>query len=59
MCLCVCVYIYACVLSHFSIVPLFATQWTVALSPLSTEFFREEYWTELPCPSPGDLPNRD
>ena len=24
--------------------------------PLSTEFFRQEYWSELPFPSPGDLP---
>jgi len=25
--------------------------------PLSMEFFRQEYWSGLPCPSPGDLPN--
>ena len=24
--------------------------------PLSTEFSRQEYWSELPVPSPGDLP---
>ena len=24
---------------------------------LSRGFFRQEYWSELPCPSPGDLPN--
>ena len=30
--------------------------WTVALqSPLSTGFSRQEYWSELPCPSLGDL----
>ena len=23
------------------------------------EFSRQEYWTELPCPPPGDLPNPD
>ena len=36
---------------------LFATLWTVALqTPLSMEFFRQEYWSGLPCPLPGDLP---
>ena len=30
----------------------------VALQPsLSIAFFRREYWSRLPCPSPGDLPN--
>ena len=39
-------------------VRLFATPWTVAYqaSP-SMGFSRQEYWTELPFPSPGDLPN--
>ena len=42
-------------LSH---VQLFATPWTVAhQAPLSTEFSRPEYWSGLPCPPPGDLPN--
>ena len=36
----------------------FATPWTVALqAPLSMGFSRQEYWTGLPCPSPGDLPD--
>ena len=26
-------------------------------SPLSMEFFRQEYWNGLPFPSPGDLPD--
>ena len=26
-------------------------------APLSLEFSRQEYWSRLPCPSPGDLPN--
>ena len=26
-------------------------------APLSMEFFRQEYWGELPFPSPGDLPD--
>ena len=29
----------------------------VCLAPLSMEFYRQEYWTGLPCPSPGDLPD--
>ena len=42
-------------LSH---VHLFATPWTVARqAPLSTGFSREEYWSGLPCPPPGDLPD--
>ena len=32
--------------------------WTVAHQlPLSMEFSRQEYWSGLPCPSPGDLPD--
>ena len=35
---------------------LFATPWTVAYqAPLSTEFSRQEHWSGLPFPSPGDL----
>ena len=34
------------------------TPWTVALqAPLSMEFTRQEYWSRLPFPSPGDLPD--
>ena len=37
---------------------LFATLWTVARhAPLSMGFSRQEYWSRLPFPSPGDLPN--
>ena len=50
--------ICACVLSCFSHVWLFVTLWTVAhQAPLSMGFSRQEYWNELPCPPPGDLPN--
>ena len=36
----------------------FSTPWTVARqAPLSMGFPREEYWSGLPCPPPGDLPN--
>ena len=39
-------------------VQLFATPWTVAhLAVLSMEFPREEYWSGLPFPPPGELPN--
>ena len=37
---------------------LFATPWTVAhQAPPSTGFSRQEYWSGLPFPSPGDLPD--
>ena len=39
---------------------LFATPWTVALqAPLSMGFSRQEYWSGLPFPPPGDLPNTE
>ena len=42
-------------LSH---VLLFVTPWTVAYqAPRSMGFSRQEYWSGLPLPSPGDLPN--
>ena len=42
-------------LSH---VRLFVTPWTIAYqAPLSMGFSRQEYWSGLPFPSPGDLPN--
>ena len=45
-------------LRRFSCVRLFVTPWTVAhQAPLSTGFFRQEYWSGLPCPPPGDLPD--
>ena len=37
---------------------LFATVWTVAhQAPLSMGFSRQEYWSGLPCPPLGDLPD--
>ena len=48
-------HVCVCVLSH---VQLFVTPWTVAhQAPLSVGFSRQEYWSGLPFPSPGDLPN--
>ena len=39
-------------------VQLFATPWTVAQkAPQSMGFSRQEYWSGLPFPSPGDLPD--
>ena len=36
----------------------FATPWTIACkAPLSIGFSRQEYWSGLPFPSPGDLPD--
>ena len=44
-------------LSCFSPVRLFRTPWTATCqAPLSTGFSRQEHWSGLPCPSPGDLP---
>ena len=51
MLLCVC----ACPLSH---VRPSATPWTVACqAPLSVEFSRQEYWSGLPFPTLGNLPD--
>ena len=41
-----------------SLIRLFVTPWTVAYeSPPSMGFSSQEYWSGLPFPSPGDLPN--
>ena len=45
-------------MKSFSHVQLFATPWTVAFqAPPSMGFSRQEYWSRLPFPSPGHLPN--
>ena len=42
----------------FSRVQLFATPWTIAhQTPPSMGFSRQEYWSGLPFPSPGDIPD--
>ena len=47
-----------CEVKSLSRVRLFATLWTVAYqAPPSVGLFRQEYWSGLPFPSPGDLPN--
>ena len=46
-----------CVLNRFSRVWLFVTLWTVTCQALlSLGFSRQEYWSGLPCPPPGDFP---
>ena len=47
----------ACVLGRFGPIQLCAALWTVARqAPLSLGFSRQECWSELPCPPPGELP---
>ena len=49
-----------CALSRFSYVRLFATPLTVVTyqAPPSMGFSRQEYWSGLPFPSPGDFANQ-
>ena len=50
--------VHVCMLSGFSCAPLCVMLWTVAReAPLSMAFSRQEYWSELPFPSPGHLLN--
>ena len=58
LCLCCWGERHACVLSHFSHVQLFATLWAITPQvPLTRGFSRQEHWSALPCPPPGDLPD--
>ena len=51
-------FMYVCLLSRFSHVWLFATPWIAAHEgPLSMGFSKQEYWSGLPCPPPGDPPS--
>ena len=46
-----------CILKE-SISDTFVALWTVVhQAPLSMRFSRQEYWSQLPCPPPGDLPD--
>ena len=46
---------HVCMLSHFSHGQMFVTTWAVARqAPLSMGFSRQEYWSGLPCPPPGE-----
>ena len=56
----VCIYIYlkVCVRAKWLQSQFFVTLWTVAhQAPLSMGFSRQEFWSELPCPPPGELLN--
>ena len=45
-----------CACVHGAAVQPFVTPWTVACqAPLSMEFSKQEYWSGLPLPSPGDF----
>ena len=47
---------FACMFGCFRCIRLFVTPRTVARqAPLSMGFSRQEYWSELPCPPPGNL----
>ena len=48
----------SCTLSGVSRVRLFATPWTAAhQAPLSMGVSKQEYWSGLPCPPAGELPD--
>ena len=50
--------VYNTEVKSLSRVRLFATPWTIAYqAPPSMGFSRQEYWSGLPFPSPGDLPD--
>ena len=52
------IFINVCEVKSLSCVQLFVTPWTVAYqAPPSMGFSWQEYWSGLPFPSPGDLPN--
>ena len=51
-------FLYPCCLVAKSCLTFFATPWTIMLqAPLSVGFSRQECWSRLLFPSPGDLPN--
>ena len=50
--------LFVCVLSHLVVSNSFVIPWAVAhQAPLSMGFSRQEYWSGLPFPSPGELPD--
>ena len=59
VCVCVCIYIYIYIVKMKSLSCAdSATPWAVAYqAPLSMGFSRQAYWSGLPFPSPGDLPD--
>ena len=58
VCVCVCVCVVCMCVHALSCVQLFATPWSVVCQPpLSMEFFRQNFWSGLPFPTPDDLLN--
>ena len=57
--MCVCVCLSVCVVCYLlSCVQLFATPWIVAhQAALSVGFSKQEHWSGLPFPSPGEHPH--
>ena len=52
------IYLYrGCLCRRFSRVRLFAAPWIVARQALSMGLSRQEHWSGLPFPTPGDLPD--
>ena len=54
ICMCVCVCMSA---NLFHLCPTLCNPMIASQAPLSMEFSRQEYWSGLPCPPLGDLPN--
>ena len=63
VCVCVCARAGVCACARVCVcmlrcTQLFATPWTIACqTPLYMVFSRQEYWSGLPFPAPGDLPD--
>ena len=56
-CVCVCLCVFVCAHSVTQSCPTSVTPWAMARqAPLLVEFSRQEYWSRLPFPTPGDLP---
>ena len=53
----VCVLESACVLSHSVVSDSLRPQTVCRQAPLSMELSRQEYWSGLQCPPPGNLPD--
>ena len=53
--------LFAYYLMHVKSLQLYPTLWSHGAhqAPLSIRFSRQEYWSGLPCPPPGDLPDTE
>ena len=52
-CVCVCV----CLVTHSRLTPCNPMDYSPPGFSVPEDFSRQEYWSSLPCPLPGDLPN--